>query len=51
MFWWKKVAASEKKLTLRKEIHQKNVYLVIIDILKMIILELNHMLVITVTMY
>ena len=41
----------QKKLTLIKQVHQKNVCFVIIGDLKMLDLNLNHMFVINVTMY
>ena len=41
----------QKELTLIKQVHQKNVCFVIIDILKMLDLNLNHMFVINVMMY
>ena len=41
----------QKELMLKKQVHQKNVYFLIIGILKMLDLGLNHMYVINVTMY
>ena len=41
----------QKELTLIKHVYQKNVCFVIIDTLKMLDLNLNHMFVINVTIY
>ena len=40
-----------KELMLIKQVHQNNVYFVIIGILKMLDLDLNHMFVINVMMF
>ena len=40
-----------KELMLIKQVHQNNVYFVIIGILKMLDLDLNHMFVRNVTMF
>ena len=41
----------QKELTLIKQVHQKNVCFVIIDILKMLDLNFNHIFVINVMMF
>ena len=41
----------QKELTLIKQVHQKNVRYVIIDILKMLVINLNQMFVINLMMY
>ena len=42
---------SQKELTLIKQMHQKNVYFVIIGILKMLDFSLNYMFIINVMMF
>ena len=41
----------QEELTLTKQVHQKNVYFVIIGILKMLVINLNRTFEINVTMY